>query len=472
MTQIDDTYLALESARMTRIDGVLDEDMLIIRQLLKVWREKYPRNLIRSTYYDAKERFRDFGISVPEQIKAKVQPMVGWPAKAVRSLADLSVFEGFALPTSDDPYGISDLVDDNELLTNTSEMIVSAYTHSCAFLTVAADPDDPSRIVLMPRSADWSSAIWDRMHNRIKAALTITDADNTGRITGFNVWLAGRVYMCSRSSRRWTAEMVETHYDRPTVVPFAYDKQMNRPFGRSRISRIIMAQTDIGFRTVVRMEASAEFYSVPKLWFLGADRDAFSKDTWSSLISAINAITRDEDGQLPQIQQISQASMQPHSDMLKTIARLAASEMSVPVDEMGITLDNPSSAEAMAASERKLTRIADRQNRSFGQALKTALGMAISLREGLETPPDDLRHVAPIWAPTREISDAARADSFTKLAVNIPGFADSEVGLSRAGLSHEEILRLQADQRRIRAQQAIAQLKAVRSQDSSQAEEQ
>lgn len=328
-------FLSTSSSLIGPIIGVADEDMPVIRQLLKVWRDKYPRNLIRTAYYDAKERFRDFRISIPDTIKTKARPMIGWPAKAVRSLSDLSVLEGLSIP-GDDNHGLKDLFDDNRLDVEIPQCIVSCYTHSCSFMTVSSDPDDEDRIVFTPRSADWSSAIWDRMNRRIAAALTITENDAEGRITGFDVWLPRRVYRCRGRIMPWTAETHETHLDECTVVPFIHDPQMNRPFGRSRINRTVMSLTDIGFRTVVRMEASAEFYSVPKLWFLGADRDAFSDDTWSSLISAINAIGKDEDGDLPQINQITQASMQPHSDMLKTVAMLAASEMSVPVDEMGI----------------------------------------------------------------------------------------------------------------------------------------
>ena len=429
------SFLSTSSSLIGPIIGVADEDMPVIRQLLKVWRDKYPRNLIRTAYYDAKERFRDFRISIPDTIKTKARPMIGWPAKAVRSLSDLSVLEGLSIP-GDDNHGLKDLFDDNRLDVEIPQCIVSCYTHSCSFMTVSADPDDEDRIVFTPRSADWSSAIWDRMNRRIAAALTITENDAEGRITGFDVWLPRRVYRCRGRIMPWTAEAHETHLDECTVVPFIHDPQMNRPFGRSRINRTVMSLTDIGFRTVVRMEASAEFYSVPKLWFLGADRDAFSDDTWSSLISAINAIGKDEDGDLPQINQITQASMQPHSDMLKTVAMLAASEMSVPVDEMGITLDNPSSAEAMAAAERKLTRIADRQNRIFTRTIRDMLAIAIRLRG---EDPSDMRDVRPIWSPTREVSIGARADAFSKIAQVQPAFAQSEAGWRYAGFSQDDV---------------------------------
>ena len=451
------SWLDTGSASIGAIGGVDAVDMPVIRELLKVWRDKYPRNAIRGAYYDCKERFKDFGISIPDRIKSKVEAMIGWPELAVRSLSDLSDLQGFSV-TGDDTLGINELFDDNMLDVTAGEAIVSAYKHSCSFLTVAADPEHTDRIQIIPRSADWSAGIWDRARHRLAAALTITQSDDDGRICGFNVWLPGRNYVCSARMGKWQAERYDTEFDQPTVVSLAYDRQMDRPFGHSRISRSLMSLVDAGFRTVVRMEASAEFYSVPKLWFLGANKDAFSTNTWTSLIQAINAISADEDGNIPQIHQVQQASMTPHSDMLKTMAMLVASQTRVPVDYLGITLDNPTSAEAMASAERRLTRIADRQNVSFGHEIKRAMGIACALREGQHEIPDAMRDVYPVWAPTREISDAARADAFTKIADKVTGYADSDVGLERLGLSHEEIVRLKADQQRQRSQRHIDQL--------------
>jgi hypothetical protein len=451
-------FLAVESSSISSIVGVPDDDLLVIQRLLKVWRDKYPRNLIRTQYVDAHERFKDFGISIPDRIKGRAEAMIGWPAKAVRSLSDLSVFEGFSFPSGVDDFEIGDLAEDNALDVNVSQAITSAYTHSCSFLTVYEDPEQLGRIVVMPRSADWSSAIWDRAKHRVAAALTITADNQYGQITAFSAWLPGKVYLCVKSDGGWAADVQETYYPRPTVVPFCYDAQLNRPFGRSRVSRPLMALTDIGFRTLVRMEASAEFYSVPKLWFLGADQDAFSSDTWSSLISAINAISKDEDGDKPALQQISQASMQPHSDMLKTIALMVASETNLPVNDLGITMDNPASAEAMAAAERKLSREADRQNKQFGRALKDAIVMAVTLRDGLEVVPAELKQIEPIWAPTRDVSDAARADSFSKIAGVEPAFAQSEVGWRYAGFTQRDIETILSAIRRGQAQSTLSQL--------------
>lgn len=446
----------------SNIRGMDQDDLDMTRALLNVWRAKYPRNLLRSAFYDAKQRFKNLQIAVQSDLGRKIGNTVGWPQKSVRALADKSVFEGFELPNNDE-YGISSICMDNELTADVSEAIISCYKHSCSFLTVDYDPYDPSgeRIMITPRSADWSAAIWDPQRRRIKAALTITGADQNGSITSFNVWLEGRNYAISSNTgfAGWHAERQDNRLDRVAVVPFAYDKQMDRPFGRSRINRTLMNLTDMAVRTMVRMEVSAEFYSVPKLWFLGLDKDAFESGTWSSLIADINAISRDVDGEVPELKQIQQASMSPHGAMLETIAMLASAETDIPPESLGIRVSNPTSAEALAASENALTRVADRQNRIFGQQLMNAMRMAVQLRDNTPTAPT-LAGVRPIWAPTRVVSDAARADYYSKVAGVNQAWAQSDVGLAKLGLSMDDIASLRAWEASQRAKQQLDQLRA------------
>lgn len=453
-----DGWLAVESSFLGGIAGMDDDGMDATRALFKVWRDKYPRNILRSGYYLAHYRYKGIAYSIPQNMRDMAKPMIGWPNKAVRALSDLSVFEGMDAPDSLQSR-VDELCDDNMLDVKVSQGIVSAYTHGCSFLTVSANGD--GRALITPRSADWSAALWDWNRNRISAALTITDKDKHGYITAFRVWLPSRVWECRRDTGlnpgRWTAEPHDTGFDRPTVVPLVSDEQLNRPFGSSRITRPLMALTDFGLRTLVRMEATAEFYAAPRIWFLGANKNQVSPDTWSSILNVINGIPADRNGNKPELRQLSQASMQPHTDMFRSIALMVAAETDIPATDLGITIDNPASAEAMAEAERKLSRTADRQNRRFGRALKDAIGMALLADGADET---DIRQLRPLWASTKEVSDAARADYYLKIAQVNPSFADSDVGLTKAGLTWDEIKAHREWEKQQRSQQAVDQLRA------------
>ena len=65
-------------------------------------------------------------------------------------------------------------------------------------------------------------------------------------------------------------------------------------------------------------------------------------------------------------------------------------------------------------------------------------------------------------APTREVSDAARADYYTKVAGVNGDWADSDVGLAKLGLTFGELQSFRAYQQRMKAQRNIDQLRQQR----------
>lgn len=123
-------------------------------------------------------------------------------------------------------------------------------------------------------------------------------------------------------------------------------------------------------------------------------------------------------------------------------------------------MSNPTSAEAMAAAERKMTRRADRQNRIFGKQLKHLLQMLIVLRDGLTEIPDELKTARPVFMPTREISDGARADAYVKIAGLNSTYATSSVAYHRLGFSTAEIESLKRDESNARATSVLDALVA------------
>ena len=84
---------------ISRADGLADEDRDTAVKLMKVWRQKNERNLLREKYYLGHVRVRDLGIAMPKSLAQKIDPRIDWPRKAVHALADRSVLNGY---TSDD----------------------------------------------------------------------------------------------------------------------------------------------------------------------------------------------------------------------------------------------------------------------------------------------------------------------------------------------------------------------------------
>ena len=133
-------------------------------------------------------------------------------------------------------------------------------------------------------------------------------------------------------------------------MPFVHNPSVEWEFGTSRITRPVISITQRAVRTLLRMEISAEFYSSPQRAVLGADESDFvdsatgqMKTGWEVTIGKLLALSRDDSGELPTIQQFQQATMQPHVDMIRSDAALFSGETGIPVDTLGVIHDNPSS---------------------------------------------------------------------------------------------------------------------------------
>lgn len=441
--------------------GVSESELDTIRSLMDVWSQKYHRNVLRSTYFDGKAKPEMAGI-IPEEAFYRLRAVLGWPAKAVTDLAERSVFEGFTSEDgSRDPFDLRAILDDNRFDLELPQAITSAYKHSCSFITTALGDTragDPE-VVIMARSAEWSSGLWDRRRRAVKAALTIVDTDDEGRPSVMDAWFPEAVLTCRRRpSGSWVAERRQNPLGEVLVEPISYDPQLDRPFGRSRISRPVMDITDRALRTIMRAEVAAEFYAAPRMYALGVSKDAFSKGKWQAAIDRWFAIGKDQDGDLPEVGQFAQMTMQPLSDQYRWYASQFSGETGVPLSSLGIVTDNPSSAEAMWADDRRLLMTANRQNRIMGHSLVRIARRAIMLRDDLTEVTDEMRQLDASWARVDATSPVTATTGVAQLTQAVPSFGESEVALEMAGLSRPDINRVMADRRRSASRLALAAL--------------
>ena len=434
-----------------------ETELALISKMQNQLAAKRARNRVRQNYYDQKIGLKDLGISIPPQLKT-IGSVLGWPAKTVDVLADRLKFEGFVAPgEEDDPFDLNDLVDANDFKEAFAQTVSSALIHSCAFLTItqgdttAGEPE----ILWLPKSAHWATGIWDQRTRRLAAGLSITqvDTNDLGEInpSEFVVYLPNKTVTVRRSpTDEYTAETVPNPTGRPLMVAVTVGADLRRPFGRSRISRAVMSLTDSAVRTIVRSEVGAEFYATPQRAILGADPEALAASKWDAIVSKMLAVSRDEDGNLPQITQFSQLSMQPHTDQLRQWASLLAAESQIPLDELGFPSDNPASDSAIQSQRDPLRLAAERCIRGFKSALTQLAIVSILLREGTSSLDEleGLSKVRPHFAPVVHTSDAAAADAVLKQLQAMPWLAESPVILEKLGYDQASIERLIADKRR------------------------
>lgn len=434
-----------------RIEGVAEVEIGTVKTLLKTWSDRLEKNLRRSLYYDGEQAFKDLGMALPPQLK-NAKFFLGWATQAVRKAAIRSQFEGFRLPGSEDPFELGEVLEANNFGLEVSQGIVSAYKHGMALVTVAKGAPGEAPVQIQPHSAESSAALWDRRSRRVRAALTISEMDGE-KPREFVVYLADSVLLCARTaSGRWVAERIPNRIGRTLAVPLTYDPQLNKAFGRSRITNPVMSLTDMAVRAYVRMEGNAEFYSSPQLALLGVDEDAFSDLTESKkfklAMDRLLALSKDADGDSPSLMQLQQATMTPHSDMLRTVAMAFSGETGIPPSSLGIIHDNPSSAEAIRAAEHDLLIDVTYQNKYVLQtAVANIARLAVMVRDGLTEPPAEAWKLSASFADPEFRSLSAKADAVQKLASDMDELSKHPVLLEQI-FDDDQVIRIREERTR------------------------
>lgn len=449
-----------EDIRGLKIVNATDDEMAVVSQLLSVWSGRRTRNLKRSLYYDSEQSFKDLGLTLPPQLK-NAKFFLGWATMAVRKAAIRSQFEGLRLPGSSDPFDLGPILEANNFGLELSQGIVSAYKHGLSLVTVAKGDAGEAPVQLQSHSAESCAAIWDRRRRRISSALTIS-AMKDNNPSEFIVYLPDVVLSCSKVEGKWTAQRIKNRIGRALVVPLTYDPQLNRPFGRSRITNPVMALTDMAVRAYVRMEGNAEFYSSPQLAIEGIDPEAFGEVSeqakFKLAMDRLIALTRDADGNTPNIKQLQQATMTPHSDMLRTVASAFSGETGIPLSSLGIIHDNPSSAEAMRAAEHDLLIDVTYQNKFvLASAVKNIAQLSVMVRDGLTQPPEEAWKLSAAFSDPEFRSTSANADAYVKLAGANEDLKNSPVLLETV-FAEDKIERILDERKRAQSGGVLAQL--------------
>lgn len=439
------------------------DEVRLFNRLLATWQSHLTGNVRNEAYYRGKVRPVTTDPDMPGELR-DLDVVVGWGSKAVDALASRTVFSGFEGGGAED---INDAVGELDMADLYAQAVTSELTDSCSFVTVsrglAGEPD----VIVSAHSALDAAAIWDERRKRVRAGICVVDIeeDESGtRVpTWVNMYTDSRTYSCRRRpGGAWVAESAENPLGRPLIEPLRYRPSLARPFGRSRITRTVRSLIDRAMCVAARTETSAVFYTYPQRYLLGVDRktaESMARSKVETYVDRLLLVSTNRNGDTPQLGQLSQMSMQPHTDHLETLAKQFASEASIPLDEVGIVFDNPSSAEAMYSAQQRLIIEAEGVNRSNGIALRNVALMALACIRGTDIAglSEEDREVRARFENPMRPSMAARADYAIKVVSAVPAYASTEHFWRDLGYDSDEIRSIMRDVRYAQAAEAIAQ---------------
>ena len=448
------------------VPGLTPAEQAALAQLVELWRVKQPRNRLRQAYLDGVVRPDNLNISVPDDMVDQLGAVIGWPRKVVFGLSDLLIWDGVTSATgSDNPFEIDDLLASTGFELEIAQTIPSSLTHSVAFLTlrkgVEAAGEPP--VIIQGHSADWAAGLWDRVRRRLSYGLTIDDIDDAGRPTRFTLYTADSTYVVElNAASAWKIVHAELHgMGAPMMEALPFEPSLDRPLGRSRISRDVMSITQRAMRTVLREELATELFTAPGILLSGVDSDLIDDlRSWEWKLGTIKTISSGEEPEGPKVTLLPQQSAQPFTEQMRALATELSGVSSLPVSSLGVIQDNPSSAEALYAAKEELVIKAKNAQRVFDAALNRVYAHAVMMRDGLDEMTPELRSLATRWGDPAHPSIVSQSDAIVKQISALPWLAESPVVLEELGYSGSQIARLMSDKRRAEASGLLDRLSA------------
>ena len=452
------------STAVASASGLDPADRQTVLGLVETYLQKLPRNELRRDFYLGHRRARDLGISTPPKLR-DLEQSCGWPAKAVNSLADRSQFDGFVCDDEGAAEELRQVVAENGLKRAYRQAVKSELTYCCSFLTVTAGDaslGEPPAVVSCYEARS-ASALWDEAGRALRAGMVVVGRDRRPNMgdepTWVDVFTADAVIRIRRAPgvSDWRAEYLRHSMGRPLIEPMAHDASLDRPFGRSRITREVMGLADDAQRGSRRAEIAAEFATSAQKYLLGADREALGDQSkWDAYVGSIFAVSKDADGDVPQFGQLQQPSMQPHIDYMRSLAARFSAATNVPLSELGVVTDNPSSAEAIYAAKEALVIDAQNLNADNGRALENVARMALAVRRGTDFSAQSGGVVTARFRNPAMPSLVSQADAILKIVQAIPWLAESDVTLEELGFADDQMQRMRSDRRRAQGAALVA----------------
>ena len=428
----------------------------IFLEMLTTIRKRGYRNGLKTNLFDAKSKLDRIGFSVPPHM-IDFQTPVGWAEKAVSVPAARIRREGYRFRTETSLADDLDLMLGNPLVKRMeSGAVKSALKHGPSFMfTTPGDTEiGEPEVIFSAKTAQQATCVQDPRTGVVTAALEMVDK------TTALFYLPGVVHTMKNFGGWRSTSQTVTGLNVVPCEPFYWGWDLDRRFGRSRITRPLIGAIESAVRTLLRQDVTAEFFSAPQRALMGADEAHFTDsdgnpiDPWKIITGAIWALPDvydEEEGKLvrPDLKQLSQATMQPHSEMLRGIATRVASEISLPVSYLGVIHDNPASADAIRAAESDMVAMVEQEIRmsfelsSLNLARKALLVKAVGSGEtasALDALGKDLRGLSVRYADPSTVTPSARADAALKYKSAFPD-GDPEIAMEIYGLSDEQIRR-------------------------------
>lgn len=411
--------------------------------LLDRLRKKSVNVDIKYQYYNAENSYVDFGISVPVKMMNS-KPGIGWASRAVNTLSDRVVFDGFA----NDTFSINELFDEINAKRVLNKAKKDAHIAGVSFVAIS---ETPNGVALIPFTASEATGVVDDNTGLLSYGLAVLSWTGDDALAQSSVSEPkDYVVFTPEATTIYKNKKIDSITKNPTgrtmLHALTHGATASQPLGRSRITKTVRRIIQEVARVKRRYEIAGEFYSTPQRYVLGTEQD-FTQEQKNKLDSTIGkawVFSKDDDGDKPEIGQLAQMSINQFEDNKKGLARDFCAETALTLRNLGYETANPTSAESLSAMSDDLLLEARASQDEMGEQIKQ---IAISIRLTLnksDKVPEDLENIKAAWRPIFQVDVGAAGDAVYKLIQAMPELAGSVQIYQMLGMGVREAESLKA----------------------------
>lgn len=430
-------------------------------------------------YYEGTQPLTYMHPEILREVADRIRPVViAWPQLVVDAVEERLDVEGFRLPDEDtEDLDLWRVWQANDLDETSQLGHIDALVMRRSYVCVGSNERDADTPLVTVESPLEVYADIDPRTRRVRAALRrVDEEDSVVRISEryATLYLPDRT-IWYRWGGRWREEGRDEHgLGEPPVVPL-----VNRPrlraaryspqtgaqrvqYGRSELDAILPL-SDAANKLATDMMVAAEFVAIPLRGLFGVGPGDL-QDEQGNRLTALQAImgrllTIQDDSGAAKAFEFASGQLANFHGSINQLARLVASIAGLPPDYLGLTTDNPPSAESRLAGEIRLIKRAERKQRSFGGSWEGAMRLVRRIQTGEWDP--RLRQLETVWRDASTPTVAQKADAAVKL-YTAPAGQVPIVPLRQTredlGYSAAQIARMEAEDRRAAERDPVAEI--------------
>lgn len=326
-------------------------------------------------YYDGRQRLTYMQPELMRELDGRIQPVIiAWPQLVPDAVDERLDVTSFQLPDAD--TGDDDLWrvwQANNLDEEAQMGRLDALVMKRSYLCVGANEDDADTPLVTVESPLETFAWVDTRTRKVAAALRRTYvAEDLVRLPEryATLYLPDVTIWYDAGDGGWREiDRDEHRLGTPPVVPLVNRARTADRYGRSELDPIIPL-SNAANKLATDMMVAAEFVAIPLRGIFGIgpeDLEDEQGNKLTALQTILGKLLTIPDGEgVAKHFEFASADLSNFHKSITSLAQLVASLAGLPPDYLGLTTDNPPSAESRTAAEIRLIKRAERKQVSFG----------------------------------------------------------------------------------------------------------